>query len=610
MKMSTKFFLTAMVLTFIASGQANATTCLVKTKLKDCPATTAQKTDHKKAKQSPANVGGSVHTDGVDTIGSVDTHDHGVALQDTSQAAHKKSKSASAVATDTAASTSKNKLHKYHQEQVHTIQTVSAQQQQQQVQQQMQQQVQQQAQQQSGQQLVVTADRNAVAAQGGIYHYFLQHNGRQEWISDLTSVDDHGTITSGVDDRLSRLIQDPTLVNPDGSLTDKAKQMGYGARFSTSNLDVVAPGDPLPSQAIPRHYFQRMPDGTIRNVPVTELVANGMLYTTGGITPEARSQGFETVTGRPANIQYFLTHNGRTIQLSDHQLETIRTAGSINPDGSLTPGAIQRGFSAVVQKTPALVPQPPQLTPAPMQVVAPNLVSGKVPDQIAVTPQQTPAPMQPATPNLQPGKVPSQIATTPQQTPTPLPQQVPSLVTTSPTTTPADFRYYIYNPTTHAKTELTPPQIQDLLANAMVNPDGTLRPQEIVNPSSSTIIAEPKNRTPYQVPHMVPTATPHATPQMVPQMAATQVTTAVLPQPGGAHVVNFTHSLLPVDKPEPLPMTVEPSTAPGQTGVSRPHEDHLVEVYHPVKAGVYRYEDARKMQDDSFHLMVAGFKEP
>ncbi len=44
--------------------------------------------------------------------------------------------------------------------------------------------------------------------------------------------------------------------------------------------------------------------------------------------------------------------------------------------------------------------------------------------------------------------------------------------------------------------------------------------------------------------------------------------------------------------------------------VARPHVAHLVETYHPMQAGVYRYEEARQMQDESFHLMVLGFREP
>ncbi len=47
-----------------------------------------------------------------------------------------------------------------------------------------------------------------------------------------------------------------------------------------------------------------------------------------------------------------------------------------------------------------------------------------------------------------------------------------------------------------------------------------------------------------------------------------------------------------------------------QSGVNRPHPDQYVELYHPLKAGVQRYQEALQDKDPEFHLMVAGFKEP
>jgi hypothetical protein len=125
-----------------------------------------------------------------------------------------------------------------------------------------------------------------------------------------------------------------------------------------------------------------------------------------------------------------------------------------------------------------------------------------------------------------------------------------------------------------------------------------------------------------QAPNMVPQ--PQATPnlqappqnppqQQVPAAMTVQAPNMVPTQPGQQSVATVTHSLHPVQKPSKPPQPTRPTSQEALAGtpaVSRPHADHLVETYHPVKTGVYRYEEARQMKDDSFHLMVLGFREP
>lgn len=63
----------------------------------------------------------------------------------------------------------------------------------------------------------------------------------------------------------------------------------------------------------------------------------------------------------------------------------------------------------------------------------------------------------------------------------------------------------------------------------------------------------------------------------------------------------------------PLPNGIRaPNLLPGHAaaGPKRSHPEQLVDVYHPTKAGLYRYEDAHKIGDPSFHLVVIGIKEP
>jgi hypothetical protein len=69
----------------------------------------------------------------------------------------------------------------------------------------------------------------------------------------------------------------------------------------------------------------------------------------------------------------------------------------------------------------------------------------------------------------------------------------------------------------------------------------------------------------------------------------------------------------PQSLPVPLPNAViAPTLLPGHAanGPARAHPEQHVEVYHPTKAGIYRYSDAHKIGDSSFHLVVIGFKEP
>ena len=132
-------------------------------------------------------------------------------------------------------------------------------------------------------------------------------------------------------------------------------------------------------------------------------------------------------------------------------------------------------------------------------------------------------------------------------------------------------------------------------------------------------------------PNMVPQ--PQATPNLqtppqnppqtqVPVAQTVQAPNMVPPQPGQAQVLPptgqpttavpgaITHSLVPAESGTKLAHRIEPSQVEGQVDVVRPHPEQQVELYHPVEAKTVRYEEARQMKDDSFHLMVLGFKEP
>ncbi|MEQ9557953.1 MAG: hypothetical protein RIG67_19455, partial [Rhodospirillales bacterium] len=63
--------------------------------------------------------------------------------------------------------------------------------------------------------------------------------------------------------------------------------------------------------------------------------------------------------------------------------------------------------------------------------------------------------------------------------------------------------------------------------------------------------------------------------------------------------------------PAPHALVRAPNLLPGHAaqGPLRGHPDQHVDVYHPTKAGVYRYQDAVKIGDPSFHFIVIGFKE-
>jgi hypothetical protein len=101
--------------------------------------------------------------------------------------------------------------------------------------------------------------------------------------------------------------------------------------------------------------------------------------------------------------------------------------------------------------------------------------------------------------------------------------------------------------------------------------------------------------------------------QQVPAAMTVQAPNMVPQQPGQQSVATVTHSLHPAQTtskpPQPIRATSGENLA-GTPAVARPHADHLVETYHTVKAGAYRYEEARQMKDESFHLMVLGFREP
>lgn len=107
------------------------------------------------------------------------------------------------------------------------------------------------------------------------------------------------------------LTQHQDLFNSDGSLTDKAISSGY-------------------TQIL---------------IPVLSMVEPGAAHP---VFP----------------VEYYLTHNGRTTQLTERQIGYLRQTGSINVDGTLKQASIDRGFSYVMHYP----------TPTPNAVQAPNVV--------------------------------------------------------------------------------------------------------------------------------------------------------------------------------------------------------------------------------------------
>lgn len=388
MRLTKTCFFAAITLLLMSNISVSASTCYVGAKGKDCPATASQKAEHKKGQKHPTKHGEKVHTNGVDSLGSVDTHDHSVALKKHKPGATtpvvaqsagkkskpvppptstgKKSKSSSFSATTggtvqgTASTTgkySKSKLLKYHAAQDHSVVQIRSQ----------------------------AATRSA-AATSVSYKYLDPSQNRLNQLHVEYLHQDH-----------------PEYFNPDGSLTDLARQAGYGVIINTGltdNTDIQVTRPVL--------YFFKAGDGQqVTQVSPDSLQTQGLLLPNGLLSSDARQRGFLQVFGSPQNTRYFLTRNGQSQQLTDRQIRALQAGGQLGPDGTLTPSAIQHGFSAIVQQTPDPIVQP---TPSPMQASSPNLVPGQA------TVQQVPQ------------QVPDQVPT---PTPGATPQQVPQIVTTS-----------------------------------------------------------------------------------------------------------------------------------------------------------------------------------
>ena len=126
---------------------------------------------------------------------------------------------------------------------------------------------------------------------------------------------------------------------------------------------------------------------------------------------------------------------------------------------------------------------------------------------------------------------------------------------------------------------------------ALVNPDGSLT-QHAINIGW----ARAGSAVPFAVTQSAPTTSQlqPATPQYqppVPQQIQTPIQSVPVPLPSAV---------------------IAPTLLPGHTanGPARAHPERHVEVYHPTRAGFYRYSDAHKIGDPSFHLVVIGFKQP
>lgn len=128
---------------------------------------------------------------------------------------------------------------------------------------------------------------------------------------------------------------------------------------------------------------------------------------------------------------------------------------------------------------------------------------------------------------------------------------------------------------------LLPQQVQQAPLPVQIQPG--LQPQAV--------------QAPQQTPGTTPALNPQATPGLQPQTTPTpnQVPQQAQQAP-----------------PQLLSLVPTPNLLPGHAaaGPDRAHPDRRVDVYHPTRAGVYRYEDAHRIGDPAFHLVVIGFKDP
>ncbi|MGK0444913.1 MAG: hypothetical protein ACJA1U_001850 [Bermanella sp.] len=369
------------------------------------------------------------------------------------------------------------------------------------------------------------------------------------------------------------------LLNPDGSLTQHAIDVGWKTIVVKVPGQIVYPSVPTPA-AVPSlqppalapaqpsinghmqvHYHQLSPEkskklnkpgahrGVVASYTIEQMRSQGLIDQTGRLTQRARQQGFATTITPLPGVQYYQTRNGQQVALNPQQVQLMIHGGSIGIDGALLPAAVDQGFSMVINRPAEHLPQ---------QLAAQQPVAS--PQNSAMT--QVPVPQTVQAPALlSDGK----------RSKNPVPD---FYVQTHPNVTtlvrPADFQVkpyfeYILQWPSGSRT-FNSGNVQR--NPTLTNPDGTLTPYAIAKGWTVSVVGQ-------SVPNMVPQ------PQAVPNLQAP-------PQS-------------PAMTQVPVPQTVQ---APNL--VPQPH----VAVYTAQHAEIRPHEQAYDLHDPAFHLVVVGFKEP
>lgn len=162
--------------------------------------------------------------------------------------------------------------------------------------------------------------------------------------------------------------------------------------------------------------------------------------------------------------------------------------------------------------------------------------------------------------------------------------------------------------------------ISDHRSSPLLNPDGSLTANAVgigwvrLQAPTPGVLPQPVQQAPLPV-QLQPGLQPKAVqaPQLAPGTAPTpnpQATPGLQPQatPAPNQVPQQAQQV----PPQLLSLVPTPNLLPGHAaaGPDRAHPDRRVDVYHPTRAGIYRYEDAHRIGDPAFHMVVVGFKEP
>lgn len=158
-------------------------------------------------------------------------------------------------------------------------------------------------------------------------------------------------------------------------------------------------------------------------------------------------------------------------------------------------------------------------------------------------------------------------------------------------------------------------------ARGLLNPDGTLTQYAIdkgwvrlLAPAPSLVGAPTAQQV--LAPGLAPVRAPNQVQSVAPPVS--QPTAPALRQPapprdaGPRRAATAAPSGSGATLAAPTPPLVRTPNLAGHAalGTTRAHPDHPVDVYHPVKAGLYRYQDAHGIGDSAFHLVVVGIGEP